>query len=152
MTITEKVAYLKGLMEGLEIDETSKEGKIFKAILDVLDDMALTVEDLDSSVDELSDMVDALDEDLGTVEEDLYGTDEDDEDDEDEDDDFEEGDEELDLDGAELYEVTCPSCGETFNVSEETLDAGETKCPSCGQALEFDLDIGEDGEDTPIQE
>ena len=46
MTLTEKVAYLKGLVDGLGVDETSKEGRIIKAIVDVLDDMALTVADL----------------------------------------------------------------------------------------------------------
>ena len=136
MTITEKVAYLKGLMEGLGVDESTKEGKLMKTVLDILDDMALSIEDLDAGIDELSEMVDAIDEDLGAVEEDLY---EDDDDDEDEDD------EELDLDEEdELYEVTCPTCNETFTITEEMLDEGETKCPECGQALEFDLDIGED--------
>lgn len=146
MTITEKVAYLKGLMEGLGVDDTTKEGKVFNAILDILDDMALSIEDLDSSVDELSEMVDAIDEDLGSVEDDLYG-------DEDEDDDEDDEDEELEYDeDMEIYEVTCPTCGETFNVSEEMLDAGETKCPECGQALEFDLDIGDEDGDSSEDE
>ena len=46
MGITEKVAYLKGLAEGLGLDKDSKEGKLFAAIIDVLDDMALEIEDL----------------------------------------------------------------------------------------------------------
>ena len=139
MTITEKVAYLKGLMEGLGVDESTKEGKLMKTVLDILDDMALSIEDLDAGIDELSEMVDAIDEDLGAVEEDLY---EDEDDDDDDEDDY---DEELELDeDDELYEVTCPTCNLTFTITEEMLDAGETKCPECGQALEFDLDIGED--------
>jgi uncharacterized Zn-finger protein len=86
-------------------------------------------------------MVDAIDEDLGAVEDDLY----EDEDDEDDDEEYEDEDEELELDeDDELYEVTCPTCNLTFTITEEMLDAGETKCPECGQALEFDLDIGED--------
>ena len=143
MTITEKVAYLKGLMEGLGVDESTKEGKVLKAVLDILDDMALSIEDLDAGIDELSEMVDAIDEDLGAVEDDLY----EDEDDEDDDEEYEDEDEELELDeDDELYEVTCPTCNLTFTITEEMLDAGETKCPECGQALEFDLDIGEDEE------
>ena len=139
MTITEKVAYLKGPMEGLGVDESTKEGKLMKTVLDILDDMALSIEDLDAGIDELSEMVDAIDEDLGAVEEDLY---EDEDDDDDDEDDY---DEELELDeDDELYEVTCPTCNLTFTITEEMLDAGETKCPECGQALEFDLDIGED--------
>ena len=41
MTVTEKVAYLKGLAEGMAIDENSKEGKLLKAITDVLADLAV---------------------------------------------------------------------------------------------------------------
>ena len=145
MTISEKAAYLKGLMEGLGVDESTKEGKLMKTVLDILDDMALSIEDLDAGIDELSEMVDAIDEYLGAVEEDLYEDEDDDDDDEDED---EDDDEELEFDeDAELYEVTCPTCNETFTITEEMLDAGETKCPECGQALEFDLDIGEEEED-----
>ena len=130
MTITEKVAYLKGLMEGLGVDESTKEGKVLKAVLDILDDMALSIEDLDAGIDELSEMVDAIDEDLGAVEDDLY----EDEDDEDDDEEYEDEDEELELDeDDELYEVTCPTCNLTFTITEEMLDAGETKCPECGQ-------------------
>ncbi len=126
MTISEKVAYLKGLMDGLDLGD-SKEARVLKAVADVLDDMALSVEDLESSVDELSEQVDSIDEDLGELEEDLYG-------DEDDDDD-------CDCDDEELYEVECPSCHDTICVDEEMLDEGEMECPNCGQLLEFDLDI-----------
>ena len=40
MTLTEKVAYLKGLVEGIGVDETTNQGKIMKAELAVLDDMS----------------------------------------------------------------------------------------------------------------
>ena len=73
MTILEKVAYLRGLSEGLGIDETSKEGRVFKAIIDVLDDISLTVTDLEDDVAELSDGLDEIDEDLGALEEEFYG-------------------------------------------------------------------------------
>ena len=43
MEISEKVAYLKGLAEGLNLDTDSKEGKLIAAIIDVLDDMAETM-------------------------------------------------------------------------------------------------------------
>ena len=46
MTLTEKAAYIKGLMDASELDKTSKEGKILAAVVDLLDDMALTVSDL----------------------------------------------------------------------------------------------------------
>jgi len=46
MEITEKVAYLKGLMEGMELDTEKKEGKLLAAIIDVLDDIALEIADM----------------------------------------------------------------------------------------------------------
>lgn len=54
MTITERAAYIKGLAEGLGIDESTKEGKVIKALIDAFDDMALTVSDLEAELDELT--------------------------------------------------------------------------------------------------
>ncbi len=79
MTITEKVAYLKGLAEGLKINDDKPEGKLLLAMIDVLDDMALTVDDLDNEIAEIVEIVDEIDQDLGDVEGEIYG--EDDEDD-----------------------------------------------------------------------
>ncbi len=129
MTITEKVAYLKGLVEGLGMDEGTKEGRIIKAMVDVLDDMALTVSDMEDGLSEISEQVDAIDEDLEDLEKDFYG----DEDyDEDEDDDEED-------DDSDYYEVTCPKCGEKVYLDEELLSDGEMSCPNCGEKLEFDF-------------
>ncbi len=124
MTVTEKVAYLKGLAEGLDVKADTKEGKLLAAIMDVLSDMALDLEDLADDVTEMSEHVDAIDEDLNDLETDFY----EDYDDEDEDED----------DG--FYDVTCPNCGEEFSVDEETLLEGSIACPNCGEDLEFDLD------------
>jgi ribosomal protein S27E len=124
MTITEKTAYIKGLLEGLELDEGSKEVKVIKAIVDLLDDMALTVSDLEEGYQDLCDQLDDVDEDLHTLEEDFYDDEEDDEEDED------------DL----FYEVTCPTCNETICLSEDILLKGEIECPNCGESLEFDFD------------
>ena len=49
MEISEKVAYLKGLAEGLNLDTESKEGKLIAAIIDVLDDMAEKIGNYSSS-------------------------------------------------------------------------------------------------------
>ena len=59
MDIMEKVAYLKGLMDGLDLDMDSKEGKVFGAMLDVLDEMAMAVSDLQDSQDEMEELVNA---------------------------------------------------------------------------------------------
>ncbi len=122
MTITEKVAYLKGLAEGLAIDtEKSKEGKLIAAIIDVLEDMGLSIEDLENNADELAEELDAISDDLADVEEDLYG----DEDDDDDDDEF--------------FQIECPNCGELLEIDEDALDEGVIQCPSCEQKFALDL-------------
>ena len=122
MTISEKVAYLKGLAEGLAVDETSKEGKLFATTLDILSDLAVTVEDLDDAVAELTEQVDTIDEDLDTLEGEFY---------DDEDDDS-------------LFEVSCPNCEEDFYVDEAELLDGSVDCPACGEHLDFDIEDCDD--------
>lgn len=124
MGINEKVAFIRGLVEGLQLDTTTKEGKVLAAIVDLLDDMALTVTDMDEYLDDLSEHIDAVDEDLHLLEE--YCCDEECNCDCDEDDDL-------------FYEVTCPVCDETVCLSEEMLLDGEIDCPNCGEKLEFDF-------------
>ncbi len=128
MTTSEKVAYLKGLVEGLGVASgNSKESKILAQILDILEDLALDVDDLDASVEELNEGLDAVSDDLEVLEEIIY-----DWDDEDEDWDDDEDDDEL------CYEVTCPECGDSICFDEDTLDSGSIPCPNCGAKLEFD--------------
>lgn len=138
MTLTEKVAYLKGLAEGVGVDETTQQGKIMKAILDVLDDMAFTVSDLEDSTSELYEEVEALDEDLSSLEDDFYADFEDEDDDDD--DDCCCGDCDCDED---VYEVKCPNCNEEICIDSSILDAGEIECPNCGELLTFEFE--EDG-------
>ena len=76
MTTTEKVAHLKGVMEGMEFDTTTKEGKLLSLIVDILDDLTAEVSEIEDDLDTLFDFADALDEDLGDVEAALYGDDE----------------------------------------------------------------------------
>ena len=78
MGISEKIAYLKGLMEGMNVDTESNEGKLFAAVVDVLDEIALEVEDLTDEVMELGDGLDVISDDLGDVEDIVYDEDEDD--------------------------------------------------------------------------
>ena len=128
MEISEKVAYLKGLAEGLNLDTESKEGKLIAAIIDVLDDMAEKFADVEDELCDVEDGLDAVSDDLSDVEEALYEMDdEDDEDEEDYDDD------------ESYFETTCPVCQEEIVFDEDTLDSGESRCPKCGEKLEFDL-------------
>ena len=134
MDISEKVAYLKGLAEGLALDTESKEGKLIAAIIDVLDEMSIRFEDIDDNLVDLEDGLDAVSDDLSEVEEALFEMDEEDEDDD-----------------TEYFETTCPVCEEEIVFDEDTLESGEIRCPNCGEKLEFDLsdlaDAAEDDED-----
>ena len=132
MEIIEKVAYLKGLAEGMELDTEKKEGKLLAAIIDILDDIALEIEDLKDYADELGEGLDAVSDDLEEVEDLLF--DEDEEDDEYEEEDFDELDEDEDC-----YATTCPTCEEEIFFDESILADGEVICPNCGEKLEFDL-------------
>lgn len=148
MKLTEKMSYLKGYIDGVDIDTSSKEGKVLVNMISVMQDMVAYIEDLQGQVDELTELCEILDEDLGCVEDDFYDIDEDDEDDEDDDFDFYE-DEDFDFDDDELYEVVCPTCGDSILLDVGMLEEGSIACPSCNEELEFDIDdiISEDIED-----
>ena len=130
MELTNKASYLPGLMDGLGIDENTKEGKVLKAMSDLLKEMAETIEDLSVELDETVELVDTLDQDLGDVEEIVYDLDDDD----DEDDDFEDCE----------YECVCPTCGDTIYLDESLVEEGSIDCPNCGEKLEFDFEEEEE--------
>ena len=153
MTISEKSAYLKGLMDGLKLNTESDEGKMISAIVDLLGDLTRKVTDIEDTTIAISDELDEIEEDLDAIED--YIMDEDDDefyddyedelDDWDEDEEFEEG---FDFgdDESTIYEVVCPVCNEIVNFDEETLEKGSIVCPDCGETLEFSLDEEEDEE------
>ncbi|MBQ9413249.1 MAG: hypothetical protein IJU29_09175 [Oscillospiraceae bacterium] len=141
MTTSEKAAYLKGLMEGMELNTDAGEGKLFSVIADILADLAADVEDLESDLYDLSEDVDHISDDLSDVE-DLLANDDWDED--------EDGDEDEEDGEPQFFEVTCPACENTITVDEDVLALGTVQCPNCGEMMEFDLlDIDEeDGKET----
>ena len=139
MTVTEKVAYIRGLAEGLELDEDKKEVKVLNAIIDLLDDMAESITDVEDVVADVEGQVDEVDEDLGSLERFVYDIDDEDEED---DDDCTCG---CDDEDGDYYEVTCPNCHETICLSQDIVEDGQMECPNCGEVLEFDL---EDEDDT----
>ena len=156
MELKEKAAYLKGLVEGLGIDESTKEGKVIKAMSELLCEMAQTVDSIDEDITQAYDQINDLSEELEDLEADLYEDDdadeeEDAEDDNDTDDENDE-DDNADVASEPYYEVACPACGETVYVSEDDLDAGEAICPSCKVAFEVALaDDEEEQDDGPVQ-
>lgn len=149
MSNLEKLAYLKGLMEGLNLDQDAKETKVLNAVVELLEDVCDSIEDLDETVDTVIDEIDEIDEDLGEVERIVYEID-DDEDDcgcghhhhhhhDDEDDDDEDWD-----DDEPLFEAKCPNCDEDIPLTIDMLESESINCPKCGELLEFDFDEDED--------
>ena len=154
MELNKKAAYLQGLVDGLGIDDTTKEGKIIKAMSALLGEMAEAIEGMDEDLSRAYDQINDLSDELEDLEADLY-EEEDDEDDSDAEEETDEDDDANDDDIASepFYEVACPNCGETVYVSEDDLDAGEANCAHCGVTFEVALegDGEEDAEDGPVQ-
>ncbi len=115
MLADEKVAYLKGLADGIKLDASSDEGKLIYAVIESFESVLAEIDILREEQSDLSQLLDAVSDDLSDVEELLS-----------------------DDDGAR-YEATCPACQETVYFDESVLEEGEIVCPNCGRKLEFDL-------------
>lgn len=120
MSISKKAAYIKGLADGLNLDENSKHDRVLLALLDVLDEMADKIDELEANQLDLTEQVDAIDLDLSEIEDELY-------------EDFEE-----DFEG-EFYDVTCPECGDEITVHKGVILREAVVCPCCEKKVEIDL-------------
>ena len=147
MTISEQLAHLQGLAEGMEIaSETSKEARLLTAMLGVLSSVVDQLNVLEEDIGLVSTQADDLADDVLQLQDELYGDDEEDDwsffrspggmEIPEEEDDFDE--EEV------LYEVKCPSCGEILTLDEDTLLAGNIRCESCGQLFSLEIVDEED--------
>ena len=152
MTITEKAAYLKGLVEGNALDPEFGEGKLWHVLSELVSDMASELAALREDQTNLSDSLEEVEVGLDYLEELLQdGYDDYDDDMDDEDEDYYpfgngsfrvvDSDDEEDTgdDDGVFYEVECPNCGEQISFDDETLDEGSIQCPNCGATLEFDM-------------
>ncbi len=146
MTISEKSAYLKGLMDGLDLDTQKAEGKLIAALVELMGDVTKKLTDVENTTIAISDELDEIEEDLDAIED--YILDEEDEDYEDDYDDYDDYDDEDDFDDegfdfgdedSTIYEVKCV-CGNVINFDEETLEQGSIICDECGETLEFTFD------------
>lgn len=130
METLESLGYLKGLIDGLDLDANKKETKVIKAIVDVLENLATDVDDMTEGLELVGEQIDAVDEDLADLEEYVYD------------------DDDCDCDccddECEEYEVECPNCGETITVDEDTVMQGKFECPNCGEVLEFEVEYDDD--------
>ena len=150
MTISEKSAYIKGLMDGLNLDTEKAEGKLIAALVELMGDVTKKLSDVEDTTIAISDELDEIEEDLDAIEDyilesedDDYYDDEDDFDDYDDDDYEDEGFDYGDEDST-IYEVKC-ACGNVIAFDEDTLEEGSIVCDECGETLEFTFD--EDDED-----
>lgn len=132
----EKVAYLKGLAEGMRLDAQSDQGKLVAAVIDALEAFADHTEETDAALGELQEYVEEIDSDVSDLEEAFFSLDDDDEESEDDEDDDDE-------DGDGLIEYECPHCGTVIFFDEEAFDMEEEHlCPNCHRSV-----FAEDEED-----
>ena len=86
--VKERVAYLKGLIDGSDFIGRDGKGKVvWENILEIFDDIADSLAEIKSLHEEVVDYVETIDEDLSELEDDIYGAD----------------------DEGEFVEVTCPN-------------------------------------------
>jgi len=117
--LQKRVAYLQGLAEGLELDD-SKEGKLISEILAVLEDMADEMAGFQEQLADMDDYMDSIDGDLADVEDQVFGD--------------EEEDDEVDADEEDLIDVECPNCHEVVCFDSAILyddQPTEVTCPVC---------------------
>lgn len=137
MTITEKVAYIQGLFEGMELDKSdAKAARILSEVLDVLREVGQQLDGMDAAMDEFDEELDALEDTVAGLEDAVF----DGGDGQDEDFDGGDGDEDEDF-----FEIPCPTCGEDLVVDDEALAAGVVDCPVCGGKFALSFEDGEDG-------
>ena len=142
MKLTDRISYIQGFADGLNLDQNKDEVKVINMMLDLLTDMAEEVVELQECYDESVDIIDAINEDLSEVESAIF--------DYDDEDDCHHSDccdchDDCDCDEENpMYEVTCPQCDKKIAVTEDELFYGEIQCPDCDAVLEFDFSDLED--------
>lgn len=110
----ERVSYLKGLAEGLGINDESKEGKLLLHMIDVIEDMADSIVELSEDQEDLREYVDAMDEEISEMDECFSD------------------------DGFHYVEIVCPQCGETIELDQDLLcdEDVEIVCPNCEKVID----------------
>lgn len=127
--LNEKIAYLRGLSDGLELGDSTKEGKILSGIISVVEDLAAAVLENGEQISDLDDYIAVIDEDLSDIEEVIYDSDEDEDEDYDE---YDEDDEEF-----EYIELECPNCDEDISIDSDFITDGKAFCPNCDDEIEL---------------
>lgn len=120
-----KVSYISGLMDGLQIDKNTKEGKILVEVVNVLKSMAEEMEDMSESQKNIKEYIDMVDEDLSDLQDNFH------------------------YDDYELYEdeennfvqFKCPECGDDIYIDKDIISQrDEITCPNCHNTVPLNLD------------
>ena len=126
--INEKVAYTKGLVDGLELDQASNEGKVLVQVLDILEDIVDALDGITEAQEELEEYVEMVDDDLSDLEEFIL------------DEDFSD-DDEFDFDEEDYYEIICPECGNIYITEFESFEINMVSCPVCCDPFILNFDV-----------
>lgn len=130
----EKVAYLKGVADGMELGQ-DKYGKLFHLIIDTLEEMAETIDENEEAIIDMDECIDDICEELSDIDECIDALIDDDYDDED---DFEDG----------FIEIDCPHCGETIFYDQSMLESEDALiCPNCNEVVVPAIEDDEEDED-----
>lgn len=119
MNIKEKASYVKGLIDGLELDAEAKETRALAAILDLLEDIAGSIANLEDSVDDVYDQLDDFNEDLAELEDEVFC--------------------DCSEDGkGEFYDIKCPACDKVMCVNKNCIGKDGVCCPNCDESFQID--------------
>lgn len=131
--LSDKVSFLRGMAEGMNLNPEKQENKLLLKMLEVLGDFSREIEALREEQDELIDYMDSIDEDLSDLEETLFE------------------DDLLDDDAAEgEMEYECPHCGYQTKFDLADFDFEEDYlCPQCHKSFFPEVDDEEDEDEEP---
>lgn len=124
--LSERISYLKGLSEGVNISDASPQGKILAGIIDILQEMSDTINDIRYDMEDFKEYVESIDDDLYELEESFF--------------------EDEDENEREWVRTRCPNCGEDLYYEADMLedeDEIELICPHCNELIYVNEDTFE---------
>lgn len=124
--LSERISYLKGLSEGVNMSDASLQGKILAGIIDVLQEMSDTINDIRYDMEDFKEYVESIDDDLYELEESFF--------------------EDEEENRREWIRIECPNCGEDLYYEADMLeedDEIELICPHCNELIYVNEDAFE---------
>lgn len=115
--LPERISYLQGLGQGMNIQDSGPQGRMIAEMLAVMADMAGVIGRLEEDIEEIRDYVESLDNGLCQLEDDIYGDEEEE---------------------PEYIELRCQNCGEEIYFEADVLenkDKIEVICPNCNEVV-----------------